>query len=115
MRLIKLKKLAIARTVEGYAQFIETYLQNYLQEVYLTLLNLDFSDNFGAFVTEVEIPPSSELSIVHDLRVVPKSRIILRSNTPLISDGSEEWTLSRVSLKNSDSITAIVKVAFLKG
>lgn len=115
MKLIKLKKISISRTLEGYAQFIENYLQNYLQEVYLTLLNLDFSDNFGAFVTEVEIPPSSEISILHDLRVIPKSRIILKSNTPLICDGDSEWTTTRVSLKNTDSITAIVKVAFLRG
>lgn len=114
MRLNKLKKISIPQTVEAVTQFLEGYLQAYLQDLYLVLLNLDFENNFGAFVVEVEIAAGQEISIPHTLRVVPKSRIILKSNTPLISDGSDPWTTARVSLKNTDSIAATVKVAFLR-
>jgi hypothetical protein len=114
MKLINIKKISVPKTIEGIIGFLEIYLANYLREVSTAMTNLTFVDNFQAFITEIEIPAGSEVSIVHDLRVIPKSRIILRSNSSSIIDGTEPWTESRVSLKNTGGTVASVKVAFLK-
>ena len=99
---------------------IEKYLANAQRLGLLDLLNglqkLNLLDNFEAFQYEGTISAGEEIEITNELvNIIPTSRIILRnSGDGAIVDGSTEWDINFVYLKNSGSVEAIVKAIFLR-
>ena len=110
------------RTIQPYAEptEVEDYLSNTLRLGLLDLVtglqSLDFLDNFEAFTYEGTITAGQEVEIRNQLPgVTPSSRIILRhSGDPAIVDGDTEWSTDFVYLKNAGSVSATVKVLFLR-
>lgn len=75
---------------------------------------LRFEENFGqSFKWTGTIEANGEVVIPNPLDKVPEKRIIFRSTSPLIADGSV-WSKNYVSLSNTDSIDVEVTVMFYK-
>ena len=91
-----------------------SYIQN--SELSRGLETLTFSENFDAFVVEVELTAGQELAIKNRIQKTPKYRLILRQDaTGEITDGTTEWDSNNVYLKNNGSNTVRLTVAFFGG
>ena len=69
-------------------------------------------ENFdGQIIENISIPASTSIRIPHNLKSIPKYRIIIdQINGGTIIRGDDEWTETSISLKNSGGTDTIISV-----
>lgn len=113
MKFIGFKEFRFRSDLGSVVEYLSIELKKILRDLQLGLNELSFQDNFKSFTTTVEIGAGVEVAIRHDLRVVPRYRVILRSNSHEITDGDTPWDVNFVFLKNNGASSASVTVVFL--
>jgi hypothetical protein len=98
------------------ARYLSVELSKNFQELLLGLRSLSLEDNFDGWIEEnLTINASSEAKIRNRLGpIVPKHRVILRSTSASIADGTTAWSKDFVYLRNTGASAATVTVLFLK-
>lgn len=94
--------------------------ENYTRLVDLvsTALRTITLDNFAAQVIEnITLPAGLSVKISHNLKSVPKYRIILRQDdaNSLITDSVDQWTGEYITLKNQGAVDTTISIAILRG
>lgn len=102
-------------------KYVDVDLWNWLKDLSIGLLKIDFQQNFQSFtVNNLRIPAGMEVSIPNDFRtsypgVIPTSRIITRQQGDAnIIDGDSVWTANHVYLRNPSANDAVISVIFFK-
>ena len=108
------RKFRLGKTLEEVIDYLQTGLSQSLAELQSGLQNLSFQDNFQSFETTIVIPALTELKIINKLPVIPTKRLLVRSTSDKICDGSTPWTQTELYLKNNDVMDATVTVVFLR-
>lgn len=73
---------------------------NIYDEMLTASRNVSLADNMSGQIVTVEIPVGQTVAIPHNLKIVPKYRIILRQEGDLfVVDGDKEWTDKAIYLK----------------
>jgi len=97
---MKVRRFDKEFTSDGYA--------NNLDELDLIFNNLGL-DNLNGKVITLDMPSGIEMAIPHNLKRVPKYRIILRKSAiGEIIDGVKSWTSQIIYLKNTGASTSKV-------
>lgn len=103
-------------------KYIEVDLWNWLKDISVGLLKINFQENFQSFTVEdITIPAGQEIAITNAFRnaypgVIPRYRIIVRQQgNAIITDGPTVWTADQVFLQNVSGVDATsVTVIFFK-
>lgn len=105
----------------SYLKYIEVDLWNWLKELSVGLLKVNFEQNFQSFiVSDITMPAGEEITITNQFQtfypgVIPSGRIIIRQQGDAnIIDGDTEWTSAHLYLKNPSANDAVVSVLFFK-
>lgn len=99
----------------GMAKYLMVDLAYSLREISTVLSAIRFEDNFESFITTVTIPTGgADFRIRNELPFVPTKRIILRSQSGLITDGVTEWTKDYIYMRNLDTTDQQVTIAFMR-
>ena len=75
-----------------------------------------FSNMAGQIVENIEIDAGVEVRISHNLKVVPKYKILLRHNNvdALVVDGTEIWNEKYITLVNKGASSTIISILIMK-
>ena len=73
---------------------------NVSEEMMSVLRSLSLDDNMSGQVVKVKMPINETVEIPHNLKVVPRYRIILRmEGAAVLVNGNKEWTDKAIYLK----------------
>ncbi len=102
-----------------FTSFREIFTKEAFTEMSTTLnvlLRRLSTNNFsGEVIEDIAIPTGIELAIPHNLKVVPKYRIILKNTGEFdIGDGDTPWTDRVIYLKNNGAADATVSILILR-
>jgi hypothetical protein len=93
-------------------EYLKTEHRQNLLDIQDKINSIELSQVRG-FIWEGDIAAGVELPIANKISpIVPKYRIILRSDISDVTDGVNEWTKDFVYLKNNSGSTATLKVLF---
>jgi len=96
-------------------EYLQRALSQSLREIQTGLQNLTFGDNFRSFEVSVVIPAgNTDFRIQNRIGVTPSKRIIVRSNSNQVVDGTSPWDAEYVYLGNPGGTDATVTVVFLR-
>ena len=96
-------------------EYLQRALSQSLREIQTGLQNLTFGDNFRSFEASVVIPAGDlNFRIQNRLGVIPSKRLIVRSNSNQVVDGTSPWAADYVYLGNPGGTDATVTVVFLR-
>ena len=100
---------------ENSIAYLQRALSQSLREIQTGLQNLTFGDNFKGFEATVTIP-AGELNfrIQNRMGITPSKRLIVRSNSSQVVDGTDQWTSDYVFLGNPGVTDATITVIFLR-
>lgn len=114
-RINRFRAQSASATPEGIAAYLANDLARSLSDFEKSFSSLSIDDNFNGFVArDVELLAFDLVKIPNRLGKIPRSRIVLRSDSPLLCDG--EWTTETLEITNTcgismaDSVTGIVSV-----
>lgn len=100
---------------EGAIEYLQRALSQSLREIQVGLQNLTFSDNFRSFEATVTIPAGDlNFRVQNRLPVTPSKRIIVRSNSNQVIDGTDPWSQDYVYLGNPGGSDATVTIVFMR-
>ena len=105
--------------IEGPLETTVAYLQRALtlslKELQTGLQNLSFQDNFDSFEVTVTISGGDlNFRVQNRLDVIPAKRIIVRSNSNQVIDGTSKWTQEYLYLGNPGLTDAEITVVFMR-
>lgn len=105
------------RVQELNRNFSEGSFSQNMDELNTALRSITLGDNFSAQIIEnISILASTTVKVAHNLKQVPKYRIILRdSSSGRITDGNQLWTDSFIYLRNDSLNDTRVSVMLLRG
>lgn len=102
-------------------KFVESDLWNWLRDLTVGLLKINFNENFQSFrVNNLKIKANTEIAIQNQFKraypgTIPSSRIIVRQQgNANIIDGPSTWTEEFVYLLNPSGNDATIDVIFFK-
>lgn len=108
------RKFRLGRTLDEVIDFLQSGLALSFSELQTGLQSLNFADNFDSFEVTVTIPAGSEIAIPNKLGAIPTKRIIVRSNSISIIDGTATWTNTFVFIRNVGVTEAKATIIFLR-
>ncbi len=102
-------------------KYIEVDLWGWIKDLSISILKLDFYQNFQTFtLRDLMIPPNSQIAISNAFKrsypgTIPSARIIIRQQgNAVITDGNLPWDENHVYLFNNSANTVVISVIFFR-
>ncbi len=108
-------KIFSGNALSDVVNYVRIELNKYLNDVFVTLGNISFADNFSSFSTSFTLAAGATVSIRNELKTPALSWIV----TDITGDNRlvrvTGWTNELVFLKNVGAVEISATVVFLRG